>query len=135
VNRLEQQEARQSQMLSSPPEEDSALGIGSEVMKPIAPPMVKRQAAGERLLPVPVAAFEPYVMRHTALTRMAPSCDAFTLARIAGHCSITITQRYCHPQADEVELHSRNSGIAENWSPRLVTAKDNFPLRLMGNNL
>lgn len=42
-------------------------------------------------------------MRHTVLTRMAPLCDAFTLARIAGHSSITITQRYCHPQADAVE--------------------------------
>ena len=42
-------------------------------------------------------------MRHTALTRMAPLCDPFTLARIAGHSSITITQRYCHPQADAVE--------------------------------
>ncbi|MBV9340942.1 MAG: hypothetical protein JO159_08650 [Acidobacteria bacterium] len=42
-------------------------------------------------------------MRHTSLTRMAPFCDAFTLARIAGHSSITITQRYCHPQADAVE--------------------------------
>jgi hypothetical protein len=29
--------------------------------------------------------------------------DPFTLARIAGHSSITITQRYCHPQADAVE--------------------------------
>jgi hypothetical protein len=30
-------------------------------------------------------------------------CDAFTLAKIAGHSSITITQRYCHPQADAIE--------------------------------
>jgi hypothetical protein len=63
----------------------------------------KRQACAERLLPLPLPAFEPYVMLHTALTRMAPFCDAFTLARIAGHSSITITQRYCHPQANEVE--------------------------------
>jgi integrase len=63
----------------------------------------KRMAAGEKPLPLPLATFEPYVMRHTALTRMAPFCDAFTLARIAGHSSITITQRYCHPQADAVE--------------------------------
>jgi hypothetical protein len=36
--------------------------------------------------------------------RLAESgCDAFTLARIAGHSSITITQRYCHPQADAIE--------------------------------
>lgn len=63
----------------------------------------KREAAGEKPLPLPLPAFEPYVMRHTALTRMAPFCDAFTLARIAGHSSITITQRYCHPEADAVE--------------------------------
>jgi integrase len=63
----------------------------------------KREAAGEKPLPLPLSTFEPYVMRHTALTRMAPFCDAFTLARIAGHSSITITQRYCHPQADAVE--------------------------------
>jgi hypothetical protein len=25
------------------------------------------------------------------------------MARIAGHSSITITQRYCHPRADAVE--------------------------------
>jgi integrase len=51
-----------------------------------------------------VARFEPYILRHTALTRFAESgCDVFTLARIAGHSSITITQRYVHPQKDAVE--------------------------------
>ncbi len=51
-----------------------------------------------------VTRFEPYILRHTALTRFAESgCDVFTLARIAGHSSITITQRYVHPQADAVE--------------------------------
>lgn len=49
--------------------------------------------------------FPPYCLRHTALTNLAAAgCDAFTLARIAGHSSITITQRYCHPQADAIEL-------------------------------
>ena len=59
----------------------------------------KLQARNAGPQPAPVAAhpFEPYGMRHTALTRMAPHCDPFTLARIAGHSSITITQRYCHP--------------------------------------
>jgi integrase len=48
--------------------------------------------------------FPPYCLRHTALTNLADAgCDAFTLARIAGHSSITITQRYCHPQADAIE--------------------------------
>lgn len=48
--------------------------------------------------------FQPYILRHTALTQLAQAgCDAFTLARIAGHSSITITQRYIHPQADAIE--------------------------------
>jgi integrase len=48
--------------------------------------------------------FPPYCLRHTALTNLGQSgCDAFTLARIAGHSSITITQRYIHPQADAIE--------------------------------
>jgi integrase len=51
-----------------------------------------------------VQPFEPYCLRHTALTNLAAAgCDAFTLARIAGHSSITITMRYCHPQADAIE--------------------------------
>jgi integrase len=51
-----------------------------------------------------VRPFEPYCLRHTSLTRLAEAgCDAFTLARIAGHSSITITQRYCHPQAEAIE--------------------------------
>ena len=55
----------------------------------------KIAAAGRRRCRYRSPPFEPYVMRHTALTRMAPFCDAFTLARIAEHSSITITQRYC----------------------------------------
>lgn len=52
----------------------------------------------------PLKAFQPYVLRHTALTQLAEAgCDVFTLARIAGHSSITITQRYVHPQADAIE--------------------------------
>ena len=52
-----------------------------------------------------VEAFVPYVLRHTALTRLAKATngDVFALARIAGHSSITITQRYVHPQADTIE--------------------------------
>jgi hypothetical protein len=30
-------------------------------------------------------------------------CDVFTLATIAGHSSITMTQRNVHPQADAIE--------------------------------
>lgn len=60
----------------------------------------KAKASNEREL----KPFVPYVLRHTALTQLAESgCDVFTLARIAGHSSFTITQRYVHPQADAIE--------------------------------
>ena len=60
--------------------------------------------AEEEEVDTPVKAFPPYTMRHTALTRMGEAgIDAFTLMRIAGHSSITITQRYCHPQKEAIE--------------------------------
>lgn len=52
-----------------------------------------------------VAPFPPYTLRHTALTRLgeASGGDVFALARIAGHSSITITQRYVHPQTETID--------------------------------
>jgi len=52
-----------------------------------------------------VRRFEPYVLRHTALTQLGEAAggDVFALAKIAGHSSITITQRYIHPQATAIE--------------------------------
>ena len=51
-----------------------------------------------------VKPFVPYTLRHTALTRLGEKAggDVFVLARIAGHSSITVTQRYVHPQADAI---------------------------------
>ena len=52
------------------------------------------------------ALIQPWVLysfRHTFLTRLGESgCDAWTLARIAGHSSITISSRYVHPSEDAV---------------------------------
>jgi integrase len=73
-------------------EQDSAKNQHAAALRGLA-------AAGAKVKP-----FEPYCLRHTALTRFAESgCDAFTLAKIAGHSSITITQRYCHPQAEAIQ--------------------------------
>lgn len=48
-----------------------------------------------------VLEFPPYILRHTALTQLGINgTDVFTLARIAGHSSITMTQRYVHPPDD-----------------------------------
>jgi integrase len=56
--------------------------------------------------------FEVYSIRHTFLTRLGESgCDVWTLARIAGHSNITISQRYVHPSEDAVlNALSRLSG-------------------------
>ncbi len=50
-----------------------------------------------------VRPFVLYSLRHTFLTRLGGSgCDAWTLARIAGHSSISISTRYVHPSEDAV---------------------------------
>jgi integrase len=50
-----------------------------------------------------VRPFVLYSLRHTFLTRLGESgCDAWTLARIAGHSSIAISARYVHPSEDAV---------------------------------
>ena len=50
-----------------------------------------------------VRPFVLYSLRHTFLTRLGGAgCDAWTLARIAGHSSIAISARYVHPSEDAV---------------------------------
>ena len=47
--------------------------------------------------------FVLYSLRHTFLTRLGEAgCDAWTLARIAGHSSIAMSARYVHPSQDVV---------------------------------
>lgn len=48
--------------------------------------------------------FVLHSLRHTMLTRLGESgVDAFTIMRIAGHSSITVSQRYIHPTPEAVE--------------------------------
>ncbi len=50
-----------------------------------------------------VRPFVLYSLRHTFLTGLGEhGCDAWTLARIAGHSSITVSARYVHPSEDAV---------------------------------
>jgi integrase len=47
--------------------------------------------------------FVLYSLRHTFLTRLGESgCDAWTLARIAGHSSVSMSSRYVHPSEEAV---------------------------------
>jgi integrase len=79
-----------------------------------------------------VRPFVLYALRHTFLTRLGESgCDAWTLARIAGHSSISISSRYVHPSENAVlvamaRLGGHNSGhsqdaLPENLERMLVT--------------
>jgi integrase len=48
--------------------------------------------------------FVIHSLRHTMLTKLGESgADAFTIMRIAGHSSITVSQRYVHPSPEAVE--------------------------------
>ncbi|MGI4981300.1 MAG: tyrosine-type recombinase/integrase [Janthinobacterium lividum] len=63
-----------------------------------------------------VRPFVMYSLRHTFLTRLGEAgCDAWTLARIAGHSSISMSARYVHPSSDNVarafELLDRNATV------------------------
>lgn len=79
-----------------------------------------------------VSPFPPYVLRHTALTKLAArGADAHTLARIAGHSSIVITMRYVHPQADAIEraFLMAYGKVSRKRSTRRVGTKVGTPTR------
>jgi integrase len=57
----------------------------------------------EKMGQEPIRKFVLYSLRHTFLTRLGESgCDAWTLARIAGHNDIRVSARYVHPSEDAV---------------------------------
>lgn len=48
--------------------------------------------------------FVIHSLRHTMLTRLGEDgADAFTIMRIAGHSSVTVSQRYVHPTPEGME--------------------------------
>ena len=64
-----------------------------------------------------VRQFVLYPLRHTSLIRLGQSgCDLRTLARIAGHSSITISARYLHPSEDAVTGRNAKVGWAQIWA-------------------
>jgi integrase len=78
----------------------------------------------------PVRPFVLYSLRHTFLTRLGQSgCDVWTLARIAGHSSITISARYVHPSEDAVlnamsRLGGHKFGHNQGEAPKVPIAKN-----------
>jgi|GEM_PF-3217645 len=62
--------------------------------------------------------FVLHSLRHTMLTRLGEAgVDAFTIKRIAGHSSITVSERYVHPSTDAME---RAFARLENGVPTIL---------------
>jgi integrase len=78
-----------------------------------------------------VRPFVLYSLRHTFLTRLGESgCDAWTLARIAGHSSTAMSTRYVHPSEGAVlaaveRLSGHNFGHSSQLSSSAKSADDN----------
>ena len=74
-------------------------------IKPLLPsPLAHMHIRVRGRLKLP-AEFVLYSLRHTALTRLGENgADAFTIMRIAGHSSVTTSQRYVHPSSETVGL-------------------------------
>ena len=75
-----------------------------------------------------VRPFVLYSLRHTFLTRLAENgCDVWTLSQIAGHASLTMSQRYIHPSQDAVldamaRLGGHKIGHNQKDAPQLPVA-------------
>jgi integrase len=77
-----------------------------------------------------VEVFEPYSLRHTALTRIGDkSPNPYTVAAIAGHTSITTTQRYVHPQKAAIQ-----DAIEEISGLKFVRAAKRKRLKVVGKD-
>jgi integrase len=80
-----------------------------------------------------VKAFEPYILRHTALTRLGEKAggNVFALASIAGHSSISVTQRYIHPQAAAIDRVFANATKSKRVGTKLGTASKSAKTKLL----
>ena len=66
---------------------------------------------------------EWYDLRHTFLTRLGEvNTDPFTIQKIAGHASITMSQRYVHPTLERLEAAFAR---LETYNQARIAAKSN----------
>ena len=49
--------------------------------------------------------FVPHSLRHTFGTRLGESgAETFTIMKLMGHSTVTVSQRYVHPSPEAIEL-------------------------------
>lgn len=77
---------------------------GASAEKPILVTSLDHKNAEVRKLLKLSGEFVIHSLRHTMLTRLGEAgADAFTIMRIAGHSSVTVSQRYMHPTPETLE--------------------------------
>ncbi len=77
---------------------------GASAEKPILVTSLDHKNAEVRKLLKLSGEFVIHSLRHTMLTRLGEAgADAFTIMRIAGHSSVTVSQRYMHPTPEALE--------------------------------
>lgn len=85
--------------------------------------VIAKDAAKQELKPV--VPFVLYSLRYTFLTCLGESgCDAWTLARIAGHANIAVSAHYIHASdhAAFTAVEGGRGGRASQWSSRTKAA-------------
>src|SRR6476660_1153767 len=81
----------------------SGESTAAQISELLATKLSKEWILRNELSELRLIRFVLYSLRHTFLTRIGESgCDAWTLARIAGHSSVSISARYVHPSEDAV---------------------------------
>jgi integrase len=78
--------------------------VGEDGRAPVSRSTVEHQHVRVRRLLTMPDDFVPHSWRHTCLTRLGEAgVDAFTIAKIAGHSSIMISEKYVHPLPEQIE--------------------------------
>jgi integrase len=98
--------ARVSEMLARRIEQNRSPLVfpGDNADKPLLVTSLDHLHAKLRKLLTMPKDFVLHGLRHTMLTRLGESgVDVFTIMRVAGHSSVTISQRYVHPSPEAVE--------------------------------
>jgi len=119
----ERESARTSEYVFANREGQVYLGTSmNHLHRDVAAPIVDKKRK-----PIFHPDFVLHSLRHTMLTRLGESgVDAFTIMRIAGHSSITVSQRYIHPTPEAVERAferlQRFAELPENQPKRLPPA-------------
>jgi len=85
--------------------EPNGLAFHRQDMKPLQPSRLDQQHSRMRKLLNMPHDFVLHSLRHTFGTRLGEAgADAFTIMRLMGHSTVTVSQRYVHPSPEAVEL-------------------------------